>query len=165
MLWPEKREKDSLLGDKIPGKIDRTTEPTYLRVSSGYLPAFIQKLAADRLLPKFGDAAGISIGPIPAGTPIGLLANVNMLGEDTDPLKQLEYQAKVAAVITRVAGDLVKLPKNATDAQAREAFKNLVEPLLAVSKCPDLIVNRGHPFGTTLADADKRALVEFLKTF
>src|SRR2546430_9172494 len=32
-------EKDTLLGDKIPGRIDRTSEPTYLRVSSGYLPA------------------------------------------------------------------------------------------------------------------------------
>ena len=25
LLWPERREKDSLLGDKIPGRIDRTT--------------------------------------------------------------------------------------------------------------------------------------------
>ena len=25
MLWPEKREKDAVLGDKIPGVIDRTT--------------------------------------------------------------------------------------------------------------------------------------------
>jgi len=28
MLWPEKRDKDAWLGDKIPGKIDRTTEPS-----------------------------------------------------------------------------------------------------------------------------------------
>jgi hypothetical protein len=34
-----------------------------------------------------------------------------------------------------------------------------------VSKCPDFIVNRGHLFGTTLPDDDKRALIEFLKTF
>ena len=34
-----------------------------------------------------------------------------------------------------------------------------------MSKCPDFIVNRGHLFGTTLPDADKRALIEFLKTF
>ena len=25
MLWPEKREKDAVLGDKVPGVIDRTT--------------------------------------------------------------------------------------------------------------------------------------------
>jgi hypothetical protein len=44
--------------------------------------------------------------------------------------------------------------------------------LLALSKCPDYVVNRGHYFGTSyfagepaLSDDDKRALIEFLKTF
>jgi hypothetical protein len=56
---------------------------------------------------------------------------------------------------------------------------------LNLSKCPDLVVNRGHYFGTTqfnrqeglstderafghepeLTDDDRRALIEFLKTF
>jgi hypothetical protein len=51
-------------------------------------------------------------------------------------------------------------------------FKNLVPDLLQVSKCPDFVVNRGHYFGTSLlkeetplSDDDKRALIEFLKTF
>ena len=44
-------------------------------------------------------------------------------------------------------------------------------PLLKLSKCPDFVVNRGHYFGTGLADEaalsddDKRALIEFIKTF
>ena len=40
MLWPEKRDKDPVLGDKIPGPslIDRTTASSYLRVPSGYVP-------------------------------------------------------------------------------------------------------------------------------
>ena len=42
MLWPEKRDKDLVLGDKIPGRIDRTTQQSYLRVSSGFLPDFLQ---------------------------------------------------------------------------------------------------------------------------
>jgi len=44
--------------------------------------------------------------------------------------------------------------------------------LLALNKCPDFEVNRGHYFGTglvpgepALSDDDKRALIEFLKTF
>ena len=165
MLWPEKRERDSLLGDKIPGRIDRTTEPTYLRVSSGYLPDFLRKLPTSRLLPKiFGDE-GIEVGPIPAGTPVNLLANLRLLSEDQDAAAQIQYQTKVAALVAKVIGDLAALPKNATDAQARDTFKDLVDPLLAVSKCPDFIVNRGHLFGTTLPDPDKRALIEFLKTF
>ena len=43
---------------------------------------------------------------------------------------------------------------------------------MALSKCPDLVVNKGHYFGTAwqpdeppLSDADKRALIAFLKTF
>jgi hypothetical protein len=44
--------------------------------------------------------------------------------------------------------------------------------MLAVSKCKDLVVNKGHYFGTAyfteepgLNDSDKRALIAFLKTF
>ncbi len=88
MLWPEKREKDSLLGDKIPGRIDRTTEPTYLRVAGGYLPDFLRKLPSSVLLPKiFADDGGIEVGPIPTGTPINLLANLRLLSEDADRLR------------------------------------------------------------------------------
>jgi hypothetical protein len=42
---------------------------------------------------------------------------------------------------------------------------------MALSKCPDYVVNRGHYFGTgfdgepALSDQDKGALIEFLKTF
>ena len=72
---------------------------------------------------------------------------------------------KVADLIIKVVKDMAALPRNATDEQARAVFKNLVDPLLGVSKCPDFIVNRGHLFGTELPDPDKRALIEFLKTF
>jgi hypothetical protein len=40
----------------------------------------------------------------------------------------------------------------------------LVPDLLAVSKCPDFVTDRGHTFGSKLADSDKRALIEYLKT-
>ncbi len=42
---------------------------------------------------------------------------------------------------------------------------------MAFSKCPDYVVNRGHYFGTgydnepALSLEDRRALIEFLKTF
>jgi hypothetical protein len=59
-----------------------------------------------------------------------------------------------------------------TDDQARQNFADLVEPLFALSKCPDYVIGRGHYFGTNyfkeepgLSDSDKRALIEFLKTF
>ena len=45
MLWPEKRDKDRVLGDKVPGVIDRTTVTSYLRIPKGYLPEFLQDVA------------------------------------------------------------------------------------------------------------------------
>jgi hypothetical protein len=68
--------------------------------------------------------------------------------------------------------DLGALPSNATDDDAKRVFANLVPNLLALSKCPDYVVNRGHYFGTNqfaeepgLSDDDKRALIAFLETF
>jgi hypothetical protein len=165
MLWPAKREKDELLADKIPGKIDRTPQPTYLRVAGGYLPDFLKRLPSEPLLPKVFGGGGIEIGPIPTGTPVGLLANANLLYEGPDRSQRLQYDGKVADLIIKVVKDMAALPRNATDEQARAVFKNLVDPLLGVSKCPDFIVNRGHLFGTELPDPDKFALIEFLKTF
>ena len=56
------------------------------------------------------------------------------------------------------------LPHGATEAQARQVFMNLAEPLFRLSKCPDYVVNRGHYFGAALPDTDKLALIAFLKT-
>ncbi len=165
MLWPEKRDKDLLLGDRIPGRIDRTTMPTYLRVSEGYLPAFLRRLPLRRLLPNVNGSEGLEIGPIPSGTPVNLLASLRVLSEEPNPAGVAQYQAKVAALGARAIKDLAGLPRNATEDQARAAFRDLVEPLLELNKCPDFIVNRGHLFGTTLPDEDKRGLISYLKTF
>lgn len=40
----------------------------------------------------------------------------------------------------------------------------VVEELLRLSDCPDLVENRGHTYGSELKPAEKRALIEFLKT-
>lgn len=174
LLWPEKREKDSVLGALVPGVIDRTTETTYLRIPTGYLPDFLQPLVedGDRLFPWLFSKSGIQIGPIPAGTPINLLANLSVGSESSDPAERLAHDKKVLQLLLRIKHDLKSLPRGASDQQARQVFSNLGEPLLELSKCPDFVVNRGHYFGTSyfyeeqpLSDNDKRALIEFLKTF
>jgi len=175
MLWPEKREKDALLGDKIPGKIDRTTEDSYLKISYGYLPDALQSLRGiARFFPWLIDDKDklIKIGPIPKGTPVGLLTNINPLSETDDPVQKLEHDKQLLALVIQINSDLEKLGPNATGDQARQVFANVVDKMLNLSKCPDLIVNRGHYFGTdkspdghALSDADKRALIAFLKRF
>ncbi len=176
MLWPDKRDKDELLGDKIPGKIDRTTQTSYLKVSYGYLPEALQPLRGfARFFPWLVDDKDkmIHIGPIPKGTPVGLLTNLNPLSESKDPAERLTHDAKLLKVVLKLNSDLQKLPPNATDEDAKKVFANAVDPLLDLSKCPDLIVNRGHYFGTGkfaggepgLNDDDKHALIAFLKRF
>ena len=55
--------------------------------------------------------------------------------------------------------------------ESQQVFTPLAPQLMKLSKCPDYIVNRGHYFGTgydgerKLTDAEKEALIEFLKTF
>jgi hypothetical protein len=176
MLWPETREKDELLGDKIPGKIDRTTKTSYLKISYGYLPDALQQLRGiRRFFPWLFDDQDkiIKIGPIPKGTPVGLLTNINPLPEGDGPDERLQHDKKLLDLVLRINGDLQKLPPNATDQDAERVFRNVVEQMLELSKCPDLIVNRGHYFGTDffkgaepgLSDADKMALIAFLKRF
>lgn len=173
MLWPEKREHDAFLGNKIPGTIDRTTQTSYLRVSAGYLPDALVGLIgpAHRLFPAVFGKEGIEIGPIPAGTPVDLLANLDLLSDNTTAAERVEHDKKVLDLLLRIKHDLKQLPPNATDEQGRQVFSNLVAPLMDVSKCPDYVVNRGHYFGTNmfseepgLSDNDKLALIEFLKT-
>ena len=117
---------------------------------------------------------------------MGLLSNLNPLSED--PSKRLERDAQLAKVVLDLTADLKKLGKYASDEQAEAVLVQRVDEMLALSKCPDLVVNRGHYFGTDylepaekadanlraqavsdrgpgLSDADKRALIEFLKTF
>jgi hypothetical protein len=183
MLWPERRVHDTLLGTKVPGTIDRTTVPSYLTVAKGYLPDLVQKNIGKvrALVPKAfpnGDDSQLAIGPIPAGTPVGLLANVRLLSEDLRGSQLSEYKKSKADLVARIIVDLLRLPANASDSQARKVFANIYPSLLKLSKCPDFVVNRGHYFGTGyrepgqtgpprrgLSDSDKNALIQFLKTF
>jgi hypothetical protein len=170
LLWPEKRQGDKQYmtrsGKLAPGVIDRTTETSFLRVQGGFLPDFLQPLVGffSHWLPWLFGEGGVEIGPIPKGTPINLISNIDLSSSKVQLLK----------LLLKIKKDLKALPRDATDEQGRAALAGLVEPLLEVNKCPDFVVNRGHYFGTDylpesegepgLSDADKQALIEFLKT-
>jgi len=166
MLWPEKRKKDSVLGDKVPGYMQRTTSDSYLKVSWRYLPGNLEALM-DLLsgwFPWVFSKNGLEVGPIPAGTPVGLLANLPFVSESTRLEDREAHLKKLIHILGKAHKDL-KAAAEATPEKKSEAFANLVDPLLELSKCPDYVVNRGHYFGTNLSDEEKWALIEFLKTF
>jgi cytochrome c2 len=148
LLWPEKRQKDEKLGDRVPGRIERTTEVSRLRVPARMVPGEMAGML-DSNFWGFSRPRAFEIGPIPAGTPVSLLANVNLLSEKAVPL------------MARLSKEL-KLEAD---------FARFVNPLLELSTCPDFVANRGHYFGTgldgesALTDEQKRDLIAFLKKF
>jgi hypothetical protein len=143
LLWSEKR-----LGF---ASIIKTTAESYIQIPAPYLPSELQSLT---------EAGFLRIGPIPAGTPIDLLANADLdLSDHDKALDRIKLVAKVQA-------DLIQIRMKHLDANAsREVLKGLVPDLLKISKCPDFVQDRGHYFGTKLPNADKQALIEYLKTF
>jgi hypothetical protein len=90
---------------------------------------------------------------IPKGTPINLVAN-------------LDPDLQNGRVFVKSALKLIKLKTtNLSRDEAAAEFNQLIPDLLAANKCPDFVEDKGHYFGTDLPDNDKRALIEYLKTF
>lgn len=143
LLWPEKR----LAYASIP----RTTVESYINIPASYLPQELQSMTRNGFL---------RIGPIPAGTPIDLLANADLdLSSRGKTLDRI-------ALISKMKGNLAKIElQHMSPDESRQELVNLTPELLNVSKCPDFVLDRGHYFGAKLSDQDKHALIEFLKTF
>ena len=94
MLWPEKRDKDPILGDKVPGFVYRTTGTSYIKLAPGFLPDSLHKLLSwndwlARLFPWLFSEEGVRIGPIPKGTPVSLLTNIDLETDKLDLAKLL----------------------------------------------------------------------------
>ena len=137
LLWPQKRlNKDSIW---------RTQNECTLHLRKEFVP---------KPLPALADADGyVKIGMIPKGTPVNLIAN-------------LEPDFQHADVFLKIAEKLIKIHRDNLSSEAATAeLTKLVPELIAVNKCPDFIEDKGHYFGTDLSDNDKRALIEYLKTF
>jgi len=104
-----------------------------------------------------------------------------MMPDDANFIERFTHRKKLVKLLIKIKKALKALPPNATDEQAKQVFlqEGLADELLEMSKCNDFVVNRGHYFGTDLletkleqtkrepglSDDDKRALIEFLKTF
>jgi len=114
----------------------------------------LRKEFVPRTLWGLADRDGyIKVGMIPKGTPINLVAN-------------LEPDFRHLDIFLKIANKLIKI--KTTDVSRDEAaaeFNQLIPDLLAANKCPDFVEDKGHYFGTDLPDTDKRALIEYLKTF
>ncbi len=139
----------------------KTTQKSYLELPKQAFPELVRKPLADH----FEDGM-LRLGPVPKGTPINLLGSFDLSlkepGEGPiDVARRATNLAKTVIRIKRALGDVEGLPPEAARQQLKE---ELVPELREGSQYPGLVVDRGHYFGAHLSDADKRALIEFLKT-
>ena len=94
--------------------------------------------------------------PIPEGTPVNLLMNLN---------PDAPFDVTLDAVAGLARGVLQARKHGLKGEEARAAFeKEAAEPLLRASKCPDFVMDRGHWFAENLSDREKEDLKAFLMT-
>jgi hypothetical protein len=135
LLWPGKRA----------GFVWRTSEESWIEIPSSQIGSW----ALSWLLRDALESGVYRLGPIPKGTPVNLLANTDLEIDSVAKARRLAHLFLRARKAMREGRDLAELGPE----------------ILALSACPDFVEDEGHLFGTDLPDADKRALIEFLKTF
>lgn len=102
-----------------------------------------------------GRLGDLKIPPFPRGTPVNLIMNMNPEAPRADMIRAVSALAR-GLLLSRAKGD---------SPEALRAFEAEAGPaLLAVSKCPDFILDRGHWFAEGLSDTEKQQLKAFLKT-
>jgi hypothetical protein len=193
LLWPEKRTHDQGFDGSIVRTTERSwlkvplrDVPLELASLFSAMPDRYSSILKDPISLLFDNEGVLKIGPIPKDFPINL-ANFRPLPDfDPSDLGGIAKHGKnIALLLKKLVENPPPLPTDATDEEILAWLKNLREPLFNLSKCPDFVVNRGHYFGTSnfneteglseeeksfgkepvLKDDDKRALIEFLKTF
>ncbi len=125
----------------------------------GYISIFAALLVGLFLYFLGGKLGDLRLGPIPKGTPVSLLANLN---PDADP-KLLRGTFK-DTLVTLAQIESRHLSEEAAQKLMRE---KIAPELMKVSRCPDFVMDKGHYFDSfkSMTDADKEAVIELLKTF
>lgn len=152
LLWPEKRD-----GEK---SIWRTSRESWLQVPESYLHGpLARKLRKNMQTDPDTGARYFAFGPIPKGTPVNLVSNLDL------ELNGFRKAAKLARFGVRTVKALKQIRRDElTGDDATQRLMKLVPDLYDLSACPDFVEDKGHYFGTDLTDREKRALIEFLKT-
>ena len=184
LLWPEKREREP----GYDGYIARTTEQSYARIPYRNIPPEMESLF--RWLPSwpfsklFDRDGGLNFGPIPKGFPINVAASFQPMS-DVPPNPEWPHLVAEVKLTKAIVSAAPSYPLDGDDEAKLKWAEKISAPLRDLLKCPDFVLNRGHYFGTAelndtanlsddekafgpeppLSDDDKRALIEYVKTF
>jgi hypothetical protein len=131
----------------------------FWRRAGGYLYVGLGLLIGGIVSLNAGQLSDLSVGPIPAGTPVNLIANFNSEADLADQAKSFN---------TAVAGLAEIESRHLEPHDARQVLRTQIAPaLMKVNKCPDFVMDKGHDFDWfhSMTDNEKNALIELLKTF
>ena len=110
-----------------------------------------------------GQLGDLRVGPLPKGTPVNALMNMNPNASVADLLGSVRGLAATLGKLR--ADDRLPAARRMNEAERLAVFEREAGPaLMRASKCPDWVLDRGHYFGEALSDNDKNALIAFLKT-
>ncbi|MBV9494736.1 MAG: hypothetical protein JOZ54_10860, partial [Acidobacteria bacterium] len=165
LLWVENRSGSTPNTDGADGQstsLWRTTEESWLKLPQPYLQSRVLRWVLRSHMETDPTTGGkyFAFGPIPKGTPVNLLANTNL---ELNGIGKAWNLGKLLLQSVSVMKDIKK--KGLEGDAATQQLMKLVPQLYKLNTCPDFIEDKGHTFGTGLPDADKRALIEFMKTF
>ena len=139
----------------------RTKGESYLELPGGVFPKEFRVLA-NRFSKELGldedwvDGSPVKFGPIPEGTTINLLMNLDLTLKNFDGIAKLLVRVKKELHVT----------KDMPAEEAKEHMANTLVPLLLENNlCPDFVMDKGHTFANELSEEDRRSLIKLLLTF
>jgi hypothetical protein len=119
-----------------------------------------------RSIKRTSTASTLQAGPIkvvvPEGTPIDLIANINLRALVKS--KRHPVMDTIFAAVTHPV-KAARLRKALKSGEVNPELREFAAQLLALNSAPDFIEDHGHEFGKRLAPAEQKALIEYLKTF
>ena len=168
MLWPERRREGSDVRQRQRARrrlIDRTTEDSEIRVPPGYIPDGLRGLTglAERLFPFLVKNGEVRIGPIRKGR--RSISSRTSTWAPTCLTSSGSTQQKKLVKLFQDAADDLKAGRNIFENQ------NIAKQMLELSKCrtswSTKATTSARAFSDEpgLSDADKLALIAFVKTF
>ena len=185
LLWPEKREREP----GFDGYIARTTERSYVEIPKRSVPVELQNLIgslpANPFRKAFDRDGNFKIGPIPKGFPINLAANFQPR-VDIPFGRRLPHDLAFTQLVFDAARNWPALDLNGDDAAMLSWALETASAVPDAAEVPGLrrqprpLFRNGEEFNDTdnlsdeekafgkeapLSDDDKRALIEYVKTF
>lgn len=125
----------------------------------GYALVLLALVVSASVYVLTGRIGTLRLGPIPKGTPVNLISNIN---PDAGPEALKEALAETTESFARINSQHLT-----GTALQDEVDKNIGPALLKVDKVPDFVMDKGHYYKwfESMTDDDKDALIELLKTF